>query len=290
MRIDLAGAALAAAFVAGASNAAAAADIPTFRIERAAARVVVIPEARGDITYTIKQGRADLRPLTSRQDGGVIVVDGGYGGPFIGIHINEDLNCRGSGDRISVNIRGKGWVPLADLPVVTVRTPLDSRISAGGAIYGEVGPSSALDLGSAGCGDWRAQDVKGELRVRIAGSADFHGASAGDADVGVSGSGDILLGGVRALTAHIAGSGDVKVGAVQGPLAAQISGSGDITVERGAAPAVRASIAGSGNIRFGGAAGALSATIAGSGDVNIAKVDGPVSRHVVGSGSVNVGR
>jgi hypothetical protein len=288
MPIDPRGAVLGALAIAGAA-APAAAQAQAVRIENAAVRLVVIPEARSDVVFTIKPGRADLLPVKPRRDGGVWVLDGGYGGRAGVFGFLSSPQCHGAGEQASVGIPGRGRVPVADLPVVTVRTPLHAVVGAGGAIYGQVRASESLDLSLAGCGEVQLEDVKGLLSASVSGSGDVRGHGAGEARISISGSGDVVLGAVGALRTATSGSGNINVESVSGPIAAQLSGSGDLTVDHGAAPTVKISVAGSGNVRFGGSAGALSASVAGSGDVTVARVDGPVSRHVAGSGSVTVG-
>lgn len=271
--------------------APAFAQEPTLRIENAAARVVVIPEQRSDVIYTVQPGRAGLPALQTRRDGGAVVLDGGLGGgwgPF-GIHVG--MNCQGSGDRVRVQIPGHGVVALQDLPVVTAHVPLNARIAVGQAVFGEVGPTSSLDFSNAGCGDWRVADVHGPIHIGVSGSGDVRGRSVGPADVHISGSSDVYLGPVNGnLEAHISGSGDVHAASVSGPLVARIAGSGDVTVDGGTSPSVEAHIAGSGDVKFRGTAGQLMASIAGSGDVDVARVTGQITKHIAGSGDVNVGR
>ncbi len=273
------------------SAAPAFAQEPALRIENAAARVVVIPEARGDVSYTVQQGRAGLPPLQTRRDGGVTVLDGGLGGgwgPF-GLHVG--MNCQGSGDHVRVHVPGHGVVALQDLPLVTAHVPLNARIAVGQAVFGEVGPTQSLDFTNSGCGDWRVADVRGPIHIGLSGSGDVHARSVGPADVHISGSSDVYLGPVNGnLEAHISGSGDVHAASVSGPLVARIAGSGDVTVDGGTSPSVEAHIAGSGDVKFRGVAGQLMASIAGSGDVDVARVTGPVTKHIAGSGDVNIGR
>ncbi len=264
---------------------------PALRIENAAARVVVIPEARNDVVYTIQQGRAGLPAMQIRRDGGVTVLDGGLGGgwgPF-GVHLG--LSCQGSGDHVRIRIPGRGVVALQDLPVVTARVPMNAQVAVGQAVFGEIGPSQGLDFSNAGCGDWRIADVRGPTHLSLSGSGDVRARAVGRTDVHISGSSDVYLGPVTgALEAHISGSGDVHAASVSGPLVARIAGSGDVTVDGGSSPSVEAHIAGSGDVKFRGVAGQLMASIAGSGDVDVARVTGPVTKHIAGSGDVNIGR
>jgi hypothetical protein len=291
--------AVAAASLAGGLMTAMAAgpsmaDPPGVRIDHAAARVVVIAEPRSDYAITIDQGHAGLKPLQIVRDGGVTVVDGGYGGPT---HWNVwafggfGLNCRGPSEHERVSIPGRGEVAVADLPLVTIHAPLDAHIGAGQAVFGEVRGARSLSLGDSGCGDWRIGDVHGPVHLALSGSGDVHGGNVGDAHISISGSGDVTLAAVGgALESHTSGSGDIRIESVSGSIQTKIAGSGDVTVLGGHAPDVGVAIAGSGDLKFGGVAGAVSASIAGSGDVQIARVTGPISKHVAGSGDVVIGK
>ena len=278
--------------------AMAFAAAPAVRVDHAAARVIVIPENRNDISVTINQGHAGLHPLEISHDGGVIVVEGGLNhmgwswGPRVwGMSGGWDgVNCKGSGDHVRVAVQGKE-VALADLPVVTIRTPMDVHVGGSGAVFGEVGPSANLDLANAGCGDWRVADTHGDLSIALSGSGDVHAGSASASQIRISGSGDVVIGSVNgALETRTSGSGDIRAASVRGPITTAIAGSGNVVVDGGEASQVGVRIAGSGDFRFRGVAGAVSASIAGSGDVDIARATGPVSRHVAGSGDVNIGR
>jgi len=282
----------AAGLLAGVAAGPALAD-PGVRIDHAAARVVVIAEARSDYAITIDQGHAGLKPLQIVKDGGVTVVDGGYGGPagWGWAFGNFGLNCRGPMGHERVSIPGRGEVAVADLPLITIHAPLDAHIGAGQAVFGEVSGARSLDLGDAGCGDWRIGDVHGPVHVAVSGSGDVRGGNVGDAHIAISGSGDVTLGAVNGgLETHTSGSGDIRVAAVSGPINTKISGSGDVVVDGGNAPNVGVAIAGSGDLKFRGTAGAVSVSIAGSGDVEVARATGPISKHVAGSGDVVIGR
>ncbi len=297
---------------------ARAEDQPQVKIEHAAARVVVIAEARSDVAVTISHGPSRLPQLQVRQEGGQVIVDGGLGdgdgaGPWRG---SDHVNCVtrhaiGSIRRESrlVIVRGVGEVAYGDLPVITVHAPMNVRIGASSAVYGEVGRSDGLELASSGCGDWTAADVRGRLAFVSSGSGELTAGSAGgltahisgsgglqmeavgsDVDAILSGSGNIKLGAVRGgLHAKNAGSGDISLASVDGPVESSIAGSGNVRIHGGRAPNVQASVAGSGNLSFDGEAGALSGSVAGSGDIYVASVTGPVSRSVTGSGTVRTG-
>lgn len=289
---------------------------PGVRVEDAAARLVVIPEARRDVSVTVRQGDGRLPPLRSRTEGDAIVVDGGLRDRIescgvINMNIFGVVRHR-TGDPSPgqrVMIRGVGMVPLDRLPVITARVPLDASVAAAGAVWGEVGATERLRLAKSGCGDFTVGDVRGDfdlassgsgdtgagrmgrLRASLRGSGDLKGGDvAGDADVSIAGSGDVRLGRAAGLSVAIAGSGDVRLAEIDGPINASVAGSGDVQVDGGRAPAVSARVRGSGDVKFFGEAGSLSAQIAGSGDVRVARVNGPVAKSVHGSGEVIVGR
>ena len=291
---------------------------PGVRVEDAAVRLVVIPEARRDVSVTVSQGPAGLPPLRMRREGDVMVVEGGLRDRIesCGV-INIDMfsvfgpRRRGAaapGQRVMV--RGVGLVPYGRLPVITARVPLEASVAASGAVWGEVGPTQSLQLAKSGCGDFRVADVQGDfdlasngsgdtaagragrLRAALRGSGDLMGGDvAQGADIDVHGSGDVKLGRVGGgVAVAVTGSGDVRVVEARGAVSASIAGSGDVTVEGGRTPALSARVRGSGGVRFNGEAGSLSADITGSGDIHVARVSGPVAKAVHGSGDVIIGR
>ena len=166
----------------------------TLRVEHAAARMVVIPENRADVAYTIQPGRAGLPPIQKRLDGGVTVLDGGLDGGFWPFGIHRGLNCRGSGDHVRVSIPGHGEVALQDLPVITAHVPMNADLKVGDAVFGEIGPSASVSFANAGCGDWRVADVHGPAHFAVSGSGDIRAHDAADARVAISGSGDVYGG------------------------------------------------------------------------------------------------
>ncbi|MET0337601.1 MAG: DUF2807 domain-containing protein [Caulobacter sp.] len=274
--------------------ASAAAAAPKVEIEHAAARVVIIPEDRSDVKVEITKHHPKL-PIKIERHGDKVTIDGGLGGVNFGI-IKVDVNsdgirsCKVRNGQGSVDIRGVGNVSLDDLPQIVVRTPRRAEVSAGGAVFGDVGRSEALTLGNAGCGDWTVANVRGELKLRQAGSGDVRAGQAGSLDVKVAGSGDIATQAVAGdVSINVAGSGNVQVASVSGDLGVRVAGSGDVKVLGGRAREIDVSIAGSGNLDFGGTAESLRAKIAGSGDVRALKVTGEVSKSIVGSGDVRVG-
>ena len=287
------------------------------RVHGAAARMVVIPENRRDVSVSISGGDSRLPTLRTHTEGNTVIVDGGLERRIAGcgsFGVNLGWFHRRAGEGPSpvqrVDVRGVGPLSVERLPVITVRVPMNADVSADGAVWGEVGPTDALRLDASGCGDWRLGDVRGPLDLSTSGAGDVSARNAGglhahmsgsgdlamgdvarDAEVAMSGSGDVKLGRVGGrLNARVAGSGNVGVGRIDGPVDAAIRGSGDVRVHDGASPTVAVSVAGSGNFSYGGVAGTLNAQVAGSGDVTVARVTGPVAKSVAGSGEVHVGR
>ncbi|MDO1560233.1 DUF2807 domain-containing protein [Brevundimonas sp. 2R-24] len=279
---------LASAALIGAAGAAQASEV---RIKDAVARVVVIPENRADIAVEVSGGGGRLPTLEVRRQGDDVIVDGGLD--------RRIQNCESRRDSIMspaeptadvrVDVRGIGEVPLTEAPLVTIRTPMDARVRAGGAVWGAVGRTNTLDLGSAGCGDWTVGNVQQRLSVSIAGSGDVAAGTSGELNVNIAGSGDVRTAATRSVEANIAGSGDLHVTSMDGSLDASIAGSGDVRVAGGRATTVSVAIAGSGDVILDGAAQSLNANIIGSGDVRVASA-GSVTRRVMGSGDVIVGR
>jgi hypothetical protein len=301
--------------------APAAALADGVQIRDAAARVVVLPEARRDVQVTTRGGDARLPPVRTRMEGDTVVVDGGLRNRIAscGWGWNTDISViwrhpdpgpRGSHENQRVSIRGVGPLTVDQLPVITVRVPLSAHVAADGAVWGEVGPTDALSLEAAGCGDWRVADVRGRFSTATSGSGDVRARRAGsvqarlsgsggltladvdrDADVSLSGSGDMRAGRIGGpAVLKIAGSGDIKAERIDGPVEARIGGSGAVHIRDGRTPRITVAVSGSGSFDYGGTARALDAQVAGSGDVSVARVDGPVTKAVAGSGEVRVGR
>src|SRR3569833_4021073 len=140
MRMTLTFAATAAAALcAGAASAA------SVEVKDAVARGTVIPENRSDIKIEVIRANSQL-PLEVRSFAGRTILDGRRG--------RRIRDCHGSGENVSVRVRGVGDVAWRDIPQVVIRTPRDVDLDAGGAVWGSVGRSTSLKLGNAGCGDW----------------------------------------------------------------------------------------------------------------------------------------
>ena len=260
---------------------AGAASAASVEVKDAVARVTVVPENRTDIKVEILQANPRL-PLEVREVGGRTIIDGNLR--------RRIRDCHGLGDRISVRVRDVGEIAYRDIPQIVIHTPRDVDVDAGGAVWGTVGRSASLRLGNAGCGDWTVANVDGAMRVSQAGSGDTRTGSAASANVRVAGSGDTSVGDIKgSLEVDIAGSGDVTAASISGALDVHVAGSGDVKVGSGHATTMGVRVAGSGDVTFGGTADTLRATIAGSGDVRARQVTGPVSKTIMGSGSVTIG-
>jgi hypothetical protein len=270
------------------ATAGAAQAAPGVVIKNAAVRVVVIPEARGDVEAVVARADPAL-PLSIRKEGDRVIVDGGLGsrmrwfGPGVGPRCGRSANH----DRVRVDGR---WWDVDALPQVIVRAPLDAEVGARGAVFGSVGRSDSLTLSNAGCGDWTVANVKGALKINDAGSGDVRAGAAGALTVHSAGSGDVSARSAAGpVEIKIAGSGDTAVGQANGSLDVSIAGSGDVHVTGGQVSTMTVQIAGSGDVDLGGSAQSLDVSIAGSGDVRVGQVSGPVHRRVMGSGSVQIG-
>jgi hypothetical protein len=201
--------------------AALAASPPTeLRIERAAARVVVVPARGGSLSVSVKPGGQGPAPRV-RREGAALVVDGGqasagHGGIFDVLNLSR---CKSD---------------PASLPVVTVRAPPYVRITGSGALFGRVGPADSLMLDTEGCGRWSVGSIagpvwiraKGDTRVEVAGHAP-------KAELYAFGSSDIHhTGEVGTLTAEVHGASKVRVKLVDGQVDSVVDGSGDVLYSR----------------------------------------------------------
>ncbi len=272
------GAAFAGAMMAAGAAAAAG---PSVEIRDAAVRVTIVPETRGDVSAVVVRANRRL-PLTLSRNGASLVIDGGLRG--------RGLHCRSLFGRPGVWVMGVGDVARGDFPQVVIHTPMTVSVSAGGAVFGDLGRGAAVDLANAGCGDWTVANVEGPLAIHAAGSGDIRAGSAAAADIRVVGSADVYTRALRGgLRASASGSGDIHAQSVDGPLYVRVAGSGDVEVRGGAVTHMDAAVAGSGDVTLRGAAQSLDASVAGSGDITVGNVTGAVSRHVAGSGDVRIG-
>lgn len=277
---------------------AAQAKGPEVEIKHAVARVVVIPDpARTDIKVEVIKGTADIPALDVRTTAdGKVIIDGGldrkiHGCGRSGIVVNDDetFDVMNPPSNLVARVAHGPDIRIKDAPLITIRTPMDVKVSAGSAVFGSIGRANSVSLGSGGCGDWTIGNVSGELNISIGGSGDVRTGTAGSTEVNIGGSGDVRLGAIRDLDISIGGSGDVRAKRVDGDVKVAIGGSGDVTVGGGAVDRVDVTIAGSGDVKVDADVNSVNATIMGGGDVHVRSAKS-VSKHIMGGGSVTVGQ
>jgi hypothetical protein len=277
MKFMLASTAIAAlAFGAFAAQAAQAST--EVELRHAAARVVVIPENRPDVALVVSYGSTTLPKIMVHTEGNKLVADG-----KLDMH---SMSCRDNG----VSVAGFGDVSAANLPLVTIRVPLDAKVSLGGGTYGEVGASKSLEFDAGGCGTWKLGDVAGKGEINIGGSGTVSAGSISDAEVNIGGSGNFHARNIGRLEGNIGGHGDIDADAINGDSEINIGGSGNVNLAGGMSPKMEVNVAGSGHVTFGGEVHDLEVNIVGSGDVHVKKVTGNVSKSVMGSGNIVIGQ
>jgi hypothetical protein len=267
----------------GFALAGAAMAAPAVEINHAVARVIVSPEWRSDIKVEIVRSNPRLPPIHVWGFLGRTYVDGGLAGQRL-------HGCHGPVGAPSAFVAGVGEVSADAMPQILIHTPMDVRVAAGGAVFGQVGRSASLELANAGCGDWQVGNVRGRMKINVAGAGSARTGQAGAADLKVAGAGSIATRDISGPVAAMnVGAGDIDVASVQGPFNARIAGSGHVRAAGGHASAMQAQVAGSGDIALAGVADSLNASVVGSGDVRVLKVTGPIHKAVVGSGDVRIG-
>ena len=277
------------AFLATAAFAAPAMAAPEVKIEDAVARVVVIVEDRTDVGVEIVPGSGRLPAPHVTRRGDRVRIDGG---------LNRIRNCRPAvagteqpGDGASVEVRDFGRVELNDAPLIVIRSPRNVDVSAEGAVFGSVGRgASSVDLTNGGCGDWTVANVDGPADVTMGGSGALRMGASHSLDVVLGGSGSMTAGTTGNVDLTLGGSGEATIAAVNGEVDLTIGGSGKVAIRGGRAPKLSATIGGSGDVDFAGTAGDVDVTIAGSGNVRVGQATGHVSRTVMGSGDIVIGR
>jgi hypothetical protein len=251
---------LAAAAAAIASPCLAAGAGPQLRLKDLVAQVRIIPENRADFQVNVVRTYPGLPQIRLVPQAGGLVVDGG-------LH----KRIKGCGAFGTVAIRGGPRVPKNQVPQIVIRAPLAFGVEATGYVKGDIGPSRALSMDVAGCGDWNVGDVAGRL------------------DLDVSGLGDVKVGRTGSADVELSGLGDVDIASVNGPLSVSASGLGDVDVHGGHATVMKASLSGMGDLTFKGVADSLDADASGMGEINVAKVTGPVHKSRSGLASINIG-
>ncbi len=298
--VGIAATAAAALVGTGASHAA------TLEIRNAAVRVVVVPEARSDVSVTVTHANPRLPLKVGTGLDGRIIVDGGLQWGWFG----RSIRCGPARPGGWMDVGGIGRVAYEDLPEVVARVPMDARVASYAAVFGAVGPADGLDLSASSCGSWAIANVRGPLTIENSGSAQIRAGDAGAMVLRQSGSGEIqTLVAANGLDVRISGSGDIAVARASGPVEAGVSGSGALRVAGGQATSFRARVSGSGDIHFAGRAQqvdsgtsgsgvieiagvshSLDVSLSGSGDMTVGEAEGPVGARVSGSGDLHITR
>src|SRR5579864_7027314 len=139
------------AAAAGALASAGGAHAATLEIQNAALRVVVIPEARQDVSVTVAHANPRLPIKVWTDPLGAVVVDGGLGFGWLG---GRPVSCGPAGPGGWMNVWGVGRVAYEDLPEVVARVPLDAQVRSSAAVFGAISPADRLALDNASCGAW----------------------------------------------------------------------------------------------------------------------------------------
>ncbi|HVY84024.1 MAG TPA: DUF2807 domain-containing protein [Caulobacterales bacterium] len=247
------------------------------QIEHAAARIIVIPEARTDISVAIDNPGGVPTPHV-QLDGDAVRIDGGLRGRV--------RDCRNEG----VELSGYGAVATAQLPEITIHAPMAVTISVDTGSTTQIGAAQSVDAEFSGCGGATIADVAGPLKLSVSGSTHVTAGAAQALNVEVSGSGHAQIGAVSGdAEVQIGGSGDVAVASLTGDLKSDLGGSGNLGVAAGAINRADIDIGGSGTTHLGAPVQTLSVDIAGSGAVDV--VHGPLPEadlDVGGSGHVRL--
>ncbi len=220
-----------------------AAARPVLTLDAPAARVIVIPEARQDMTL-VADPRLTIHPVA----GGSARVTGASSWLEQNFPWLFGYSCNATG----VSRWGQ-TIPLKDLPTLTVRVPLDAEIVSSGAIYGQAGAGRALKLSAAGCGTWRLAPLSESLTVTQTGPGQVIASHVdGKLTATVDGDGTIVVGEGVASTATLVmkGKGRIDDRGTVGMLNAQMKGSGLITVRLLAGQA-KVAYDGDGDVRWG---------------------------------------
>lgn len=283
MKTGFAAAAVTGLALAGAATAAQAAG-PTLRLDHLAAHVIIIPEARANITAELRNaGKRGLARPTMAVSGQELTISGDLS--RVDLH-----NCRVR-DGHGVSVGFLHHVDEADLPVITVHAPMDVTVDADGAVEVETtGPLHSLTVAEKACGDWKIGDVRDRLEYDLAGRGDMRAGSAGSTTLRLQGMGDLHVRATGALDVSMQGMGDVVVDQVNGPVHASLQGMGHLLVRGGHAAKFNADLEGMGDIRFDGVADTVDASASGMGDIHIAKATGEVHRSQSGFSRVSVGQ
>lgn len=245
-------------------------------VRHAAARIVITPEDRIDVSVEIENpGRLPMPELEF--DDNRLTIDGRLGGRV------------GDCGEESVDVRGYGDIAEAELPLVTIRAPRALSFDMHGASRAEIGPSQAFKGSFSGCGDARIGDVADDLELDIAGSGEIVAGSARELSANLAGSAELQAGAIaEGADLDLAGAGEVRLASVSGALNISTAGSGEVEIAGGALSSADIEIAGSGDVSIAAPIERLSADIVGSGAIDVAATVGDIDADIAGSGGVRV--
>lgn len=245
-------------------------------IRHAAARIVVTPEDRTDISIEIDNPGKLPMPEVRNEDGD-LVIDGRVRG-----RIQECLEE-------AVDVRGYGVIASPELPLITIRAPRNVSIDIGSGGTTEIGPSQTLELEFSGCGAAHIGDVADTLGVDLSGSGAIVTGAARTLKADIAGSGSLRTGAIaERADIDLAGSGEVELASLAGALALDGAGSGAVSIGGGALTEANIDLAGSGGVEIAAPIQNLQVGIVGSGDVNVPATVGDVSADIAGSGNVSI--
>ncbi len=255
----------------------------TVRLDHLAARVVVVPEDRANITAEVRGGSGKVARPVLHVSGADITVTGN----LTEGQMRDCHSTRSGGIKF-------GWFApsyqASDLPVVTIRTPRDVVVVADGAIVGQIGPANSVDLFQKHCGGWTVGDVADRFMLRLEGRADVDAGAVGRAEFDLDGLGDVKVHSAGSIKGQMNGLGDLTFGSVNGPVDVTLDGLGDIRIRGGHATSFRARLAGMGDIHFNGTADSVDASADGMGDITVAHATGSVRKSISGLASIKVGK
>jgi hypothetical protein len=248
-----------------------------FRFEDGFARLVVIPEERADIAVRLVQAGAVAAPVL-RVAGDRLIIDGELGASLRG--------CSEAG----ATLADGAVTPLAQAPVIEVRTPKAVRADVVSAGYVEIGPAASADLEVVGCGRVSLGPVAGDLELRRAGSGLVRVDSAAKAEVEGLGDGRIEIGAIsEQAELSVAGSNRIVVREARGDADVSVRGNGEVEIVGGDLTTASAEVTGSGSIKIAASIAELEATVTGSGAVTVAAPVAKGDTRVTGSGVIALG-
>jgi Putative auto-transporter adhesin, head GIN domain len=266
------------------ATAPAEAASGTLHLEHLAARVIIIPEARDTIHAEVRNsGKGGLARPQLTVNGADLTVSSDLD--------NTKLhNCHVKGFGHGVKLGFFKSIPEENLPVITVRTPMDVQVVVDGAVEGEIAAARSVSLTQKRCGDWKVADVADHFEYDLEGVSDLNAGAARSTTIRLEGMGDVHVRSTGSLDASLQGMGDITVDQVNGPVKASLQGMGDLKIKGGHATEFQASLEGMGDIRFDGVADTVDASADGMGDVKIAKATGQVSKSQNGFAKVIIGK